>query len=81
MTSFCRNRPWIVRVVSVTLGVAVFGLGVRLGDFWGLLLMIVGLVPVVIGVADVSLVGEIRDARAHRREPRMVEPVPFERGT
>jgi hypothetical protein len=80
MTSPCLKRPWIWRVITVTFGVAVFLLGVRYGDFWGLLLMIVGLVPAVIGAADVSLVNEIRDERAHRREQRMVSPLPHERG-
>ena len=79
MMNHHRSREWIRRVITVACGVAVFSTGVRLGDFWGLLLMIVGLVPTVIGVADVSLLGEIRDERAHRREHRVVAPVPYER--
>jgi hypothetical protein len=52
--------------------------GVHRDEFWGLLLMIIGLVPVVIGIANVSVVNEIRDARAHRREQRMLGPVRHE---
>jgi hypothetical protein len=80
MTTACLTHPWVCRTITVTTGVALFSLGVRLGDFWGLVLMIVGLVPVVIGVADVSLLSEIRDERAHRRELRPVAPVQYERG-
>jgi hypothetical protein len=79
MTISCFQRPWVCRLVTVLLGVAVFSLGVRLGALWGLLLMIVGLVPTVIGVADVSVLSEIRDERAHKREQRLVSPVPHER--
>ena len=57
---------------------AIFLLGVQLGGFWGLLLMILGLVPAVIGFADVSVLNEIRDERAHRRGQRMVPRVPYE---
>ena len=77
MFSSCAKRPWIYRLVTTTLGIAIFLLGVRLGQFWGLLLMIVGLVPAVIGLADVSVVTEIRDERAHRREQQMGAPLPY----
>jgi hypothetical protein len=80
MTSPCPKCPWISRVITLAIGVSVFLIGVHFGHFWGLLLMIGGLVPAVIGVADVSLLNEIRDERAHRREQRMVAPLPHERG-
>jgi hypothetical protein len=57
-------------VLTIVVGLALFTAGVRLGDLWGLVLMIVGLVPAVTGVADVSLLSEIRDERAHRLEYR-----------
>ena len=72
------GQPWVSRVLTVIIGVAVFAAGVRVGDFWGLLFMIVGLIPVVIGAADVSLVSEIRDERAHRREQQRVAIAPHE---
>lgn len=79
MSSSCRKRPRIYRLITTTVGIALFLLGVHLGQFWGLLLMIVGLVPAVIGLADVSVVTEIRDERAHRREQQMGAPLPYER--
>jgi hypothetical protein len=72
MNSLWPKRSWMCRLVTVSVGLALFLLGVRVGDFWGLLLMIVGLVPTVIGAADVSLVSEIREERAHRREQRRI---------
>jgi hypothetical protein len=73
MIRLCTKRPWICRLVTVSVGLALFLFGVRVGDFWGLLLMIVGLAPTVIGIADVSLVSEIRDDRAHRLEQRRLD--------
>jgi fatty acid desaturase len=70
MTRFCHEKPSICRIVTVAIGIGLFVAGVDLGGLWGLILMIVGLVPVVTGVADVSLLAEIRDERAHRRERR-----------
>jgi hypothetical protein len=75
----CPKRPWFCRVLTVSVGLALFSLGVRLGDFWGLLLIIVGLVPAVIGLADVSVMSELRDERAHRREQDRVTPVAYQR--
>jgi hypothetical protein len=69
-TPSCLKRPWMCRLLTVTVGVALFLIGVRVGDFAGLVLMIVGLVPTVIGAADVSVISEIRDERAHRLEQR-----------
>jgi hypothetical protein len=70
MNSPWPKRSWMCRLATVTVGLALFMFGVHVGDFWGLLLMIVGLVPTVTGIADVSLVSEIRDERAHRLEQR-----------
>ena len=64
------KRQWICRLLTVSVGLALFLAGVRIGNFGGLVLMIVGLVPTVIGAADVSLFGEIRAERAHRLEQR-----------
>jgi hypothetical protein len=58
------------RLLTATFGVAVFTAGVYVGGLWGLLLMIAGLVPAITGIANVSLIGEIRDERAHRLEQR-----------
>jgi len=80
MTMSHLTRPWMWRLITVALGVAVFALGLRLGALSGLVLMIVGLVPTVIGVADVSVLTEVRDERAHRREQRLVS-VSYERRT
>jgi hypothetical protein len=66
------------RLLTTSLGLAVFSAGVYLGELWGLLLMIVGLVPAVVGLADVSLLTEIRDERAHRRE-QQATALPLER--
>ena len=66
----CPNRPWMYRLLNVSAGLTLFLIGVRVGDFGGLVLMIVGLVPTVIGAADVSVISEIRDERAHRLEQR-----------
>jgi hypothetical protein len=66
MKSPCPKRPWICRLLTVIGGVGLFSVGIAVGDLWGLVLMIVGLVPAVTGVADVSLLSEIRDERAHR---------------
>lgn len=63
-------RPWVCRLLTVSVGLALFLVGVRIGNFGGLVLMIVGLVPTVIGAADVSLISEIRDERAYRLEQR-----------
>jgi len=54
--------------VAITVGLALFWWGVHLGERWGLVLMIIGLVPAVTGIADVSLVAEFRVARANRRD-------------
>ena len=70
MVPVCQKRPWICRVLTIVVGLALFTLGVRLGELWGLVLMIVGLVPAVTGIADVSLFAEIREDRARRRSPR-----------
>ena len=51
-------------------GIAVFTAGVYAGGLGGLLLMIAGLVPAITGIANVSLLGEIRDERAHRLQQR-----------
>jgi len=67
MNSPCPRRPWICRALSVAIGLSLFGAGVRLGGLWGLVLMMVGLVPAVTGIADISLLSEIRDEREHRR--------------
>jgi len=61
------QRPWLCRIVAITVGLALFWWGVHLGERWGLVLMIIGLVPAVTGIADVSLVAEIRVAQAERR--------------
>jgi hypothetical protein len=79
MNSLSPKCSWMYRLVTVSVGLALFLLGVHVGDFWGLLLMIVGLVPTVFGIADVSLMSEIRDERAHRHEQRRVAVVPHER--
>ena len=64
------KRRWISRLLMVSIGLVLFLAGVRIGEFGGLVLMIVGLVPTIIGAADVSLMTEIRDERAHRLEQR-----------
>jgi hypothetical protein len=78
MNNQSSGRSWICRGLTVVIGAALFSAGVHVGDLWGLLFMIVGLVPVVIGVADVSLLSEIRDERAHRREQQEAAVVPHE---
>ena len=78
MKPHCPKRPWICRLLTVSVGLALFLFGVRVGDFAGLVLMIVGLAPTIIGAADVSLISEIRDERAHRLEPRRVGVVTHE---
>jgi hypothetical protein len=79
MKSPCPKRPWICRLLTVIGGVGLFSVGVALGDLWGLVLMIVGLVPAVTGVADVSLLSEIRDERAHRLDQHRGSPKRAER--
>lgn len=83
MTNPCRcpKRPWVCRLLTVGVGLTLFSIGVRLGDFWGLLLMIVGLVPMVIGAADVSVLNEIRDERELRREQQHAPPLVYDRRT
>ena len=58
------------RLLTAIIGIAVFASGVYVGELGGLLLMIVGLVPAITGIANISLLGEIRDERAHRLEQR-----------
>ena len=72
------RRALVCRIGTVAAGLALFTAGVRIGDLWGLVLMIVGLVPAVTGIADVSLLAEIRDERAYRREQRHHSPFPLE---
>lgn len=49
---------------AIAIGIVIAG-AVR-ADFWGLMLMIVGLVPLVTELGDVSLLTEIRNAWASR---------------
>ncbi len=58
------------RLFTAIIGIAVFTSGLYVGELGGLLLMIGGLVPAITGVANISLLGEIRDERAHRLEQR-----------
>jgi hypothetical protein len=67
MKPFPPERPWICRLLTVVAGVALFTAGVYVGNLWGLVLMMVGLVPAVTGVADVSLLAEIRATDYRRR--------------
>ena len=64
MTNFRRSGRWVYRVMLIAFGIAVFALGAHVGDFWGLLVMMLGIVPAIIGAGDVSLLGEIRHRRA-----------------
>jgi fatty acid desaturase len=75
MKPLCTKRPWICRVLTIAAGLALFTAGIYVGNMWGLVLMIVGLVPAVTGVADVSLLAEIREDRVHRRERRRLGSV------
>lgn len=65
----------MARLFIVLTGVSMIAAGVYVDGLAGVLLTIAGLVPVVMGTANVSLVREVREERAHRREQARRPPL------
>jgi hypothetical protein len=67
------RRLLIGRVVPTLVGLAFLLVGAHRGDLVGLVMVIVGLVPAVTGVAGVSVFDEVREQRAYYRAKRTAD--------
>ncbi len=65
----------MVRLFAVLTGFSMIAAGVYVEGLAGVLLTIAGLVPAVMGIANVSVLREVREERAHRREQARRPPL------
>lgn len=64
---FMRSAPG--RLLRVAMGVCLIGFGATHPSLFGLVLMMVGMVPAVTGFAGISLIEEVMKGRRTRRLP------------